>query len=88
MTFTDWDGKKYLMKVKSYNIFKTISAVDTKYHYLCTSIYPWGSLLKNLGTTSRLLSGSKHSCALTNGSVLKKISSCTILGGFHESLVL
>ena len=36
MTFTDWDGKKYLVKVKSYNIFKTISAVDTKYHYLCS----------------------------------------------------
>ena len=36
MTFTDWDGKKYLVKVKSYNIFKTISVADTKYHYLCT----------------------------------------------------
>ena len=36
MIFTDWDGKKYLVKVKSYNIFKTISAADTKYHYLCS----------------------------------------------------
>ena len=36
MTFTDQDGKKYLVKVKSYNIFKTISAADTKYHYLCS----------------------------------------------------
>ena len=38
MTFTDWDGKKYLVKVKSYNIFKTISAADTKYHYLCSGM--------------------------------------------------
>ena len=38
MTFTDWDGKKYLVKVKSYNIFKTISAADTKYHYLCSGL--------------------------------------------------
>ena len=29
----DWDGKKYLMKVKSYNIFKTISVADSKYHF-------------------------------------------------------
>ena len=36
MTFTHGDGKKYLVKAKSYNIFKTISAVDTKYHYLCS----------------------------------------------------
>ena len=36
MTFIDWDGRKYLVKVKSYNIFKTISAADTKYHYLCS----------------------------------------------------
>ena len=36
MTFIDWDGKKYLVKVKSYNIFKTISAASTKYHYLCS----------------------------------------------------
>ena len=40
MTFTDWDGKKYLVKVKSYNIFKTISAADTKYHYLCSVEHP------------------------------------------------
>ena len=36
MTFIDWDDKKYLVKVKCYNIFKTISATDTKYHYLCS----------------------------------------------------
>ena len=38
MTFTDWDGKKYLVKIKSYNILKTISVADTKYHYLCTYV--------------------------------------------------
>ena len=36
MTFIDWNGKKYLVKIKSYNIFKTITAANTKYHYLCS----------------------------------------------------
>ena len=46
MTFTDWDGKKYLVKVKSYNIFKRISAADTKYHYLCSGKMPSDSRIK------------------------------------------
>ena len=54
MTFTDWDGKKYLVKVKSYDIFKTISAADTEYHYLCSDLgftiilylYPLYKILK------------------------------------------
>ena len=53
MTFIDWDGKKYLVKVKSYNIFKTISAADTKYHYLC-------SLQIYLDTGNFYLPGPRH----------------------------
>ena len=47
MTFTNWDGKNNLVKIKSYSIFKTISAADTKYHFQCSS-YATFSLILSL----------------------------------------